>query len=179
MGLVVLGHYVVNVVGHDDRHDGTECSAHDPALCTCPPPRAEARPAGAVDRPDRSVCQRLPGCLASIQRGRDASAMDVAASWVVALHADVEHQYNIIRLFSHCRGDLSAISFEERMSETLPFTRNVLDPTMAQNPSGCIADGIGARALLCGVLLVSDGLVVRWRHHELDLDRRDCNFCIA
>ena len=91
----------------------------------------------------------------------------------------MEYEYSTIGLFPHRSGYLSAIAIEEYMLETMPVACNVSDADVAQNASGCISDGIGTRILLRRLLLVSDGSVIRWGHHESGVDRRACGLCIG
>jgi len=66
---------------------------------------------------------------------------------------------------------------EGRLPATLPLASELPCPEMATRPARSLLHGARTRHLLSGMLLVPDGPVILWRHHELVLDCWSCLFC--
>ncbi len=167
---VVLVHHARHVVDHDDRHDAADRRAGGAALHT----RSSAQPPDGtgINDPGRRVHFRLSGGMAWLQRGGDRAAGGDGARRPPRPHDDVDHRPHAHSRHFAGHRPLPAVAAQVGLSRPLPPAGRVPHPQLAQRDIGRRAHGPASRRLLRRLLLAADGVDVRWRRDEPDLDRR-------
>src|SRR5437016_3349804 len=91
----------------------------------------------------------------------------MGASWrFAAFTDDGEHQLISGRSATSGCGSVSMDADQECLSEALPLAVRFFAEGLARGQNWSVFDGIEARRILHGLLLVFDGLVVRCRRDE-------------
>ena len=97
----------------------------------------------------------------------------------LAVDVDGEREQDLIRFIVDFGGGMAIHTIQECLPHALPVASRFPGPAPASGKLGRSADGSASWLLLPGMLLVPDGLVVRWRSHEPLLDHRTGGICFC